>query len=354
MFKLSKGIVDTINRFFTNIYKAVGFVILLIILVGLASYFVLNAFYISSDRWIAPVILTGSHEKVLELSSELAAHLHQRDKLVAERKGLQAGLDSQERFRARYKDALKLELESTEQSKQRVLAVLGQYDVAYRQADKTAKGFVNSNKAALDKELEANLIDREQYFQGKWAISSTKIGSIERQENALELHSEVDALDRRIESLKAVATDDPATSETALTYEVLNIQNQYEDSLVETEGLRANVEMIDTSIGRYEKLLEQIKDSPYLRARDERVHLAFVPYENLDQAKKGSPVYGCHLPLIVCSKVGRVTQLIDGEVTAKHPLYNEQLRGQMVELQLEESIWAEEKALFLNRPALLF
>lgn len=354
MFKLSKGIVDTINRFFTNAYKAVGFVILLVILVGLVSYFVLNAFYISSDRWIAPIILTASHEKVIELNSELASHLHQRDKLLAERKGLEAELDAEARFRDRFKDSLQLEIESTEKSKDRVLGVLGQYDSVYRQADKTAEGFVDSNEDTLDQELEANLIDREQYYKGQWAVTSSKIDSVQRQENALELREEVEAYDRRLAALRAVATDSPATSKTPLTYDVLTIQSQYESSIVETKRLEAGIEMIDTAIERYEKLLNQIKTSPYLRAMDERVHLAFVPYDNLDQAKTGSAVYGCRLPLLVCSEVGTVTQVVDGEITARHPLYSEQLRGQMVEIDLEDSIWAEEKALFLNRPALLF
>jgi hypothetical protein len=52
--------------------------------------------------------------------------------------------------------------------------------------------------------------------------------------------------------------------------------------------------------------------------------------------------------------VGRVITTLDGEVAVKHPLRSELVRGLMIEIDLDEASWAEEKALYLGSAPLLF
>ena len=61
-----------------------------------------------------------------------------------------------------------------------------------------------------------------------------------------------------------------------------------------------------------------------------------MPYSNLDDVKVGSSVYACALEMIICHEVGSVRELLPGEVTYKHPFRDKDLRGQMVDLKLDD------------------
>ena len=61
--------------------------------------------------------------------------------------------------------------------------------------------------------------------------------------------------------------------------------------------------------------MNRLAQSPYLKAIDHKVVLAFVPYQNLKHMKVGTKLYGCSWGLVACSNVGKVTAVLDGEVT---------------------------------------
>ena len=67
---------------------------------------------------------------------------------------------------------------------------------------------------------------------------------------------------------------------------------------------------------------------------------------------EGKALYGCSAGLIWCRRVGAVVGVVDGEVTVKHPISNELVRGLMIEIDLGEGRWAEEKALYLGKAPL--
>ena len=101
------------------------------------------------------------------------------------------------------------------------------------------------------------------------------------------------------------------------------------------------------------QLLKAIEESPYLRAISRNVTVAFVPYENLDNAAPGTPLFGCSLGLLWCHEVGTVREVLEGEVVMKHPIRHTMLRGVMVELKLRDERWARDELLLLGRPPLL-
>jgi hypothetical protein len=55
-----------------RLYKIAGIVALSAILVGLIAFVTVNVFYFFNRTWVRPVILSPSHQKVIEASSELA------------------------------------------------------------------------------------------------------------------------------------------------------------------------------------------------------------------------------------------------------------------------------------------
>src|SRR5207237_1636731 len=95
-------------------------------------------------------------------------------------------------------------------------------------------------------------------------------------------------------------------------------------------------EVLRKSLERFDKIVATIENSPLLRAVAGKDDIAFVPYDNLDRAKPGAPLYACFVGPLFCKRVGRVTAVLPGEMSYKHPLHNNQLRGQPVQVQLTD------------------
>jgi hypothetical protein len=79
-----------------------------------------------------------------------------------------------------------------------------------------------------------------------------------------------------------------------------------------------------------------------------------VPYSNAAKANPGTPIYGCSLGILFCRQVGQVEEVLDGEVSDKHPFFNKDLRGLFVRVNFENSKWERTPVLFLGRAPVFF
>jgi hypothetical protein len=138
-----------------------------------------------------------------------------------------------------------------------------------------------------------------------------------------------------------------------LSYDVLRIKQEYETSRLATARAMANREALRAALGRQKAILDSLAQQPYLRALADKATVAFVPYGNLGNLGKGTTLYSCSMEMIWCHEVGKVREILPGEVQFKHPHKEKMLRGQLVELDLDpgESDVARKDTLFLgSRP----
>ena len=228
-----------------RIYKIAGLIALTAILVGLLSFLIVNIFYFFDHSWVRPVVLTRSHQKVVEAQTQLADAKLRHSTFLTEKADLEEELARSERM---VKSFDKLIADVTAQV----------------EAPKTPEQWLlrlKVDEAQLEKE---NAIGRRAPLQQK------------------------------LEALK------------------LRLQDQ-------------------------DKLVSRLSQSPYLKAVDHRVVLAFVPYDN-KHMKVGVKLYGCSWGLVACSNAGKITAILDGEVTNQHPNNESTHRGQLVEIDVSE--WA--------------
>ena len=228
-----------------RVYKIAGLVALTAILVGLISFLVVNVFYFFDHSWVRPVVLTKSHQKVVEAQTQLADATLRASQFATE----------------------KIEIE----------AQLAELDRIVKSADK----FI----ADVDNEVDAPKAAEQ------WLL--------------------------RRELEKAQLEKDNAIGKRAPLMQRL-------------ASLRLRIEDQDKLVGR-------LSQSPYLKATDHRVVLAFVPYDN-KHMKVGAKLYGCSWGLVACSSVGKITAVLEGEVTNQHPNNESTYRGQLVEIDV--SAWA--------------
>jgi CII-binding regulator of phage lambda lysogenization HflD len=142
------------------------------------------------------------------------------------------------------------------------------------------------------------------------------------------------------------------------------------DVLVKQAELRSEVAQLDVALNVAEKQLQEesqqidrlrqaiqtAKQNPYyLNASGEKtLYFAFVPYDNQASAVPGSPIYDCYLNMVACRKVGTLRRIFAGEETAIHPIFKTQIRGFLVQMNLDHAESGKSKTVFLGRKPMLF
>jgi hypothetical protein len=355
-------LMNAANKVLVQIYKVVGLFVLTAILAGLASFFVLNIFFLFDTSWLAPVILSPSHPKVVELRAQVAQQTSHREKLEAERLELRAALRHterslklHERHSGLQKRVVLAEAQTATEQAAELRVVEKRYAGVSRHLARSSGDYAKLASSLLDAHQGSRMIDRESYTRGRYLLSQVKMGNTSAKERQLEISWSVKSLDARADSFAAVAA---GNHEGIRTLDALNASSEIDQAQLELAALedrKSNLEiqltMLNGSIARYDSLLADIEDTPWLRAVDEKITIAFVPYDNLKNVAEGDTLFGCWMELVGCREVGKVAKILDGEFSAKHPLDNRDVRGQMVELDLRDQAAAQKNTLFArHRP----
>src|SRR5215470_8530159 len=80
-----------------RIYKLAGLVALTAILVGLVGFLIINIFYFFDHTWVRPVVLSPTHQRVVEASTQLADAKLRAAQLATEKLEVEGQLGELER-----------------------------------------------------------------------------------------------------------------------------------------------------------------------------------------------------------------------------------------------------------------
>ena len=147
--------------------------------------------------------------------------------------------------------------------------------------------------------------------------------------------------------------------------EVLQAKRQLDSSLLDEANakdlagaLYQELAMTEDAIARQDRLLLSIQNFPSLRAAEQKLTVAFVPYSTASEANPGTAIYGCSLGILFCRRVGQIVEVLDGEVVDKHPFFNKELRGLLVRVDFQgskqDAKWDRTQVLFLGKAPLFF
>jgi hypothetical protein len=111
-------------------------------------------------------------------------------------------------------------------------------------------------------------------------------------------------------------------------------------------ALHRRIKELGIRMHEQDVVIDRLASSPYMNATTERKVVAFVPYQNLRNSQPGTRLYGCSWGLIVCSRIGTIRTLLEGEVQETHPHDDSLQRGVLVEIELTDAKAAENSVLF--------
>jgi hypothetical protein len=338
-------------RLLVNGYRLLGFAILTLIVVVLVGYIATTFFYYLSSSWVMPTVVSASDDKVVALQSQLAGQQNQRDKLAGELDEAMRAIAAEQRFQLEFVKSIKSDLEGRQAALGRVRQLASAAASTRSQIRGANQAYAAASAQRMTREYGAGLIDRHSMLAGNYQLAQISTSTLSLAERQAEFETRAAELGSAAQSLDAILADH---STAALSYEVLKIKRDYDTSKLALAKAIESRDVLAASLARQDKIISGLKQSAYLRALDDRAVVALVPYGNLDGIKPGTTLYGCRVGMVMCHQVGTVLEVLPGEVTFKHPHRDTQLRGQMIELRLDDAGAGEDDVLFAGGAPLGF
>jgi hypothetical protein len=326
---------QAVSKWLVTAYRVLGFAILTIIVVVLVGYIVSSAFFYVSSSWAVPMQVTASDEKVVSLSAQVGSQQNARDLIADQLNQAERAIVAQQEFQAQFTKAIKGDLEGRRAALARMKGLANTAAGTRAAIAGQNRAYAGAARKRMQQEYAAGLIDREGMLNGKFQLAQISGSNLSLAEKQAEYEQRADELEATARSLDAILSNAETTGDTALSYEVLQIKQQYEASRLELAKAVEARDTLKASLTRQDKLLAALKSSAYLRAIDDKATVAFVPYGNIEKARKGAPVYACKLTMVFCYHVGEVIELLPGEVSGRHPHRDKAMRGQLVEIKLD-------------------
>jgi len=333
-----------------SLYRVFAIAALYLVLGGILAYAFVMGFYAISNSWAAPLILSAVDEKSLDFRQKLVTSQQTIEDLKVDSQKLESGIAEMKKHRAALL-ALEPQLQEAiarERTHNRAigpqLAALDTQKQADNTKTQTVLKQLKEVESNINKDLAAGLITK--------GDAATQLSALNQAESAY---------------------TDSKIAEVLLTDSVLQKNTTGTDSLDVLEKqaeLRSEAAQLDVAINVADKQLHEesqqisrlreairtAKQSPYYlnAAGGQTLYFAFVPYDNQASAVAGRPVYDCYLNMFACRQVGTVNQVFAGEETAVHPIFKTNIRGFLMQMNLDRLESAKSKTVFLGRKPLLF
>lgn len=342
------------QKLIVSAYRMLGFAILTIIVVVLIGYIANTAFFYMSSSWVVPMQVSATDEKVVALQAQLAEQQNTRDRLADELNQAERSIAAQQQFQLEFAKAIKLDLDGRKAALDRVRELANNAASTRRAIKSQNAAYAGNARRRMQQEYAAGLIDRNAMLSGGVQLAQLTSSNLSLAERQAEFETRAAELEATTKSLDAILSNVEG-SDSALSYEVLRIKQEYAASRLDLAKAIEARNTIKASLGRQDKIVGKLKGSSYLRAVEDGAAVAFVPYGNLANAEKGSGVYACKVGMVFCHHVGEVLEVLPGEVQFKHPQRDKMLRGQMVEMKLddEDDDAAADDVLFVGGKPLL-
>jgi hypothetical protein len=333
-------------------YKFAGFIILSVILVGMGAYLSASAFYLVSRDWVVPAVLTPGNDKVIVAHLSYLDKINEFDKIQSEEVSLTEGLRVAEmsiaawsEFTNTFSSALDLE---EKQSTKKLTAVEGLVK-AIETGKSTEKHFSALSIAQIDKKLKAGMIDLAEHGRLKAVLMKSNLETAENDGRMVGLQQQAVNLRKLVQTGKN-ADVDLLLRQKPLIEAQLGLAKEEANKIILTSRLAQLTPVLES----YRKVIDTMRENPYVKASTQEIPVAFVSYDNLRGVNHGTAVFSCVLEFIFCQQVGKVSAILEGEVASRHPVSGKDMRGKMIEIDLKSIAFAQKKTLILKRPPFFF
>ena len=304
----------------------------------------------ATDSFVAPIILSPDNDVVLANKAKLAELQVERARIAAEADDAEADLAAGETALARLRALAAVASNALAWTK----------DVTARQAAASALELkALSRKTALlasmaekqeriaheaNNNLGASLISKTDLTREELSLNQVQLAMLDNESARAQGEASIRELSLTQRSL-ARRTGTPLMPE-ALGREDQMVRIELEIQRLESEQRTRRVQrkLVLDKLAKMDELDGQLRARPLFRATERRMEVAFVPYTQSAGVARGAEVYDCVWGIFRCRSVGKIAELVPGEVVLPDPWGNP-ARGQYAVLDLREHESAKSKVL---------
>jgi hypothetical protein len=350
-------IFKSLQKFVIFVYRTLMMGVLLTIAIGVLAYLFLLVFYVVNKNWAAPIVLSPAQEKVLAFQPQVAAleSMLLKNKVdlattIQKYKVFNDQISELEFIIAKFDTAVNSESSGLSKAKADIHDVLQQKRNDTWEMEKNASS-ARSLRASIDRELASGLITKDEAIARRLTVQSSLNAVTDSKINQIALQEQA----RLAGNASGTLGESSATSLTALQSlnNIAQLKILHAHAVIDAETAKQSIEQLRASVAESERILEIAKQSPYYLAFNNTVFVAFVQYGNFYYVKPGAPVYDCLLQVILCRKVGTVTQVYDAEEYTRHPLFRTDIKGKFVGITFDAEKYGESYVVFIGRKPLL-
>ncbi len=313
------------------------------------SYGAYSLYACSRDSFAVPTILSPSSDVVVAATLKLSELRVERVRAVAEIEGIDADLGGSDEALTQLQ-ALKRTTDGAVHWTTRMTSQKAGESAVELAALADQKRVIGEMLAAQQdltgkarKDVEAGLISRSEYSRQEQALNQVQLAlldntrAVSRGKSALQ---ENQLAQQALSRHTAPQMPELVTRQEQMIRVDLEIVRVEADKRAKTAERNALVERV----AQLDEMVQQIEERPLFQAQERELELAFVPYTQLGGVKPGAQVVSCLWGLVWCHTVGRVSELVPGEVVQADP-WGSHTRGEYVVLQLEDHEAARAKTL---------
>jgi hypothetical protein len=311
-------------------------------------------------------VISPTDPAVLDLRARIAEESWKRHQVEGQRVAIEAKLERarlvaqlEQSFQTGFESALAGDALATRASLTTLAALNQERRNVAADLQRVSRALEATSTDQLERDYQARLIDKPKLLQGTYQLAQLAQTRLDLQEREVELAERIRRIAREADTLDAVRSAGRESAKNHSSYEALVLRREHDRSIAEKAGAQGEIQALERSLAdidgalvHYDELLATLGAAPLLRATEQQLTLAFVPYENQPAMREGTRLYACRAGVVLCFTAGVVKQYLPGEHRQDHPVYGKELRGQLVELELEDAEWAKATVLHGNRPPL--
>jgi len=319
-----------------------------------------TGYWVFADSYVAPLNLSPNNDRVLQVKLRLNRHTSELARLEAELSRIDgeiAAIDQAIETLSKLSGAPRDSMTWAASVRAEQSQTIDQMVDNLRHQRKLLRRLHRRQSSLTEqarRDLEAGMIERTEMQRQEQALDSLALSLAENQrqlDEALMRHRDASltsqAYRQGLGETVPADTDMPGGQlpdvaagqehEARLAIELIRLESERRG----LQALRAPaVERLDTE----RRLLEELEARPLYRAIEASTDIAFVPYDELDSVAPDSRVVACVWGLFSCRDVGRVAEVLPGEVVSEDP-WGELARGHYAILDLGDAEAIREKLL---------
>lgn len=322
------------------------------LLIGLV-YGTATAYRVLHDSFVAPIIFSPDNDLVIQNKLNLNRLLAERQRVLTRITESAAAIEIADQGLARLQDFKRSVSRTLAWSK---ALTTKQATVSAQELERLAqqKAVIESMTSdqqqyvdEMKKNLEAGLIRKSDLERHQSSLDQLRIAWLQNARDQLtaEVQLETASLTQAVLDKRSDAPGLVTPEMAAQRDQVVRIELDLLKLQAERQAKLAQKRTDEDELLKLDELVADMKRRPIFRAVEVSQNVAFVPYNQLDGILAGSMVYDCKLwSVFVCKHVGRVAELLPGEVATQDP-WGTPSRGQYAILELDEPSAARSKAL---------